>query len=87
MTRQDELSNRTLAFKMIGVGWYIAFCLGAGLGLGLLLDNFIDTFPIFTLILLTVGLFIAFYGIYRMVLPLLKEAQNQNNAAGKEGKD
>jgi ATP synthase protein I len=86
MTRQNELSNRAIAFKMIGIGWYIAFCLGTGFAGGYFLDRHFDTFPVLTLILMTFGLFIAFYGIYRMVLPLLKEAKNQNKATGKEGK-
>jgi ATP synthase protein I len=90
MTRQNglnDLSTRALAFKMIGIGWYIAFCLGAGLGGGLLLDNHYNTLPLFTFLLLTLGLFIAFYGIYRMVRPLIKEAKNQDKAIGKEGED
>ncbi len=72
---------------MIGIGWYIAFCLGAGFAGGYFLDRYVETFPLFTLILLTLGLFVAFYGIYRMILPLLKEAKSQNKATEKEGKD
>lgn len=87
VTRKNDLSNRAIAFKMLGVGWYIAFCLGAGLGGGWLLDNYLDTFPVFALVMLTLGLFVAFYGIYRMILPLIKEAKNQEEAARKEEKD
>ncbi|MFC1925455.1 AtpZ/AtpI family protein [Chloroflexota bacterium] len=87
MTRQDELKGWALAYKMLGIGWYIAFCLAGGFAGGYFLDQYIDTFPVFTLVLLTLGLFVAFYGIYRMVLPLLKEAKNQDKVTGKEGRD
>jgi len=83
MTRQkklDELTMRSIAFKLMGVGWYVAFCLGAGLGGGWLIDNQLGTFPVFALVLLTLGLFVAFYGIWRMIRPLVKQAEEQAKA-------
>jgi len=87
MTRQKELNDRALAFKMLGIGWYIAFCLGGGFAGGYLLDRHFETLPLFTLILLTVGLVVAFYGIYRMIYPLLQEAKKQSKPNGDEVKD
>lgn len=85
--RQEDFTNRTLAFKFIGIGWYIAFCLGAGFGGGYLLDRHFDTLPLFSLILLTLGLVVAIVGIYRMVKPLINEAEKEVNANRKEDKD
>ncbi len=62
---------------MIGIGWYIAFCLILGAVGGYFLDQHLDTLPLFTLLLLTIGLFLAFYGIYRMVRPLLEEERKK----------
>lgn len=85
--RQDDFTNRALAFRFIGIGWYIAFCLGAGFGGGYLLDRHFDTLPLFSLILLTFGLVVAIVGIYRMVKPLINDAEEQvkqDNANRKE---
>jgi len=87
MTRQHDLNDRALAFKLIGIGWYIALCLGGGAVGGYFLDKHLDTSPVFTLILLTFGLFVAFFGIYRMISPLLKEAKELNKTEGEEGND
>ena len=80
MDRQDW-SNRTVAFKLIGIGWYIAFCLIGGAVGGYFLDRHLDTAPLFTLLLLTFGLFIAFYGIYRTIRPLMKEENKTDKGA------
>jgi len=80
MDRQDW-SNRAIAFKLIGIGWYVAFCLFSGAIGGFFLDRHLDTSPLFTLLLLTFGLFIAFYGIYRMIRPLMKEENKTDKGA------
>lgn len=77
MDWQKDLSKRALALRMIGIGWYIAFCLLGGAVGGYFLDRHFDTLPLFTIVLLTVGLFVAFYGIYRIVRPLMKEEQKK----------
>ena len=76
MDPKDDFSKRAVAFKLIGIGWYIAFCLISGTVGGYFLDQHLGTLPLFTLVLLTFGLFIAFYGIYRMIRPLMKEENN-----------
>ena len=77
MNWQKDLSKRALALRMIGIGWYIAFCLIGGAVGGYFLDQWQDTLPVFTIVLLTVGLFVAFYGVYRIVRPLMKEEQKK----------
>ena len=60
-----------LVFQVVGVGWYMALSLLAGILGGLWLDNHFSTLPIFTLIGLIGGSVLAFYGAYRMVQPLV----------------
>jgi F0F1-type ATP synthase assembly protein I len=59
-----------LALRLSGLGFYIATCILGGIGLGALLDHILDTGFIFLLIGLTIGSALAFYGTYRMVVPL-----------------
>ena len=72
-----NLTKQALALRMIGIGWYIAFCLVGGAAGGYFLDRHLDTLPLFTMVLLTVGLFVAMYGVYRIVRPLMKEEQKK----------
>jgi ATP synthase protein I len=65
------------AIRLIGVGFYIGFCLLAGAFGGFWLDRVFHTQPIFTLLLLLVGLILAFWGVYRMLLPLLNNNKKE----------
>ena len=56
---------RTL--RLVGLGWYIALCLVIGIGGGLWLDQQLHVAPLFLLGGLAAGLFLAFFGTYRMV--------------------
>jgi len=60
-----------VVFQVVGVGWYLALSLLAGILGGHWLDNRFSTLPIFTLIGLIGGSVLAFYGAYRMVKPLV----------------
>jgi len=62
-----------LAGKIIGVGWYVGFCIVAGIWGGIWLDRKLDTGPLFIFIGLLVGLTLAFMGVYRILLPSLKD--------------
>jgi F0F1-type ATP synthase assembly protein I len=53
--------------RLIGIGWYFAICIVGGMLGGLGIDYLAGTTPLFTLIGLFAGLFIAFYGGYRMI--------------------
>jgi F0F1-type ATP synthase assembly protein I len=59
------------ALRLAGIGFYIAGCIILGVVLGVWLDRKVDISPLFTLLGLGVGLFAAFYGTYRMLLPVL----------------
>jgi len=62
------------AFRMLGIGFYIAFCIVGGILAGWWLG---DKRPLFVIIGLVVGLVMAFYGTYSMVKPLLDGKNRQ----------
>jgi len=71
------LNKGTLAIvlQLLGVGWYVAICVIGGLFGGLWLDRKLDVLPVFTLVGIVLGTVLAFYGIYKMLLPLLINSQ------------
>ena len=74
----------TLALRLTGMGWYIAFCIIAGAGGGLLLDRWLDTKVLFTLLGMVLGSGVAFYGVYRMVLPIVKAFEADEGPKGQD---
>ena len=60
-----------LALQFIGIGWYIAACIVIGLVSGRWLDQALSTAPLLMLVGLTLGIVTAFYGMYRMIVPLV----------------
>ncbi len=58
--------------RLIGIGWYFAVCIVAGVVGGALLDGVADTKPLLTLLGLTLGLVLAFYGGYQMLMEVLR---------------
>jgi len=71
------LNKGTLAivFQLVGVGWYVAICIICGLFGGLWLDGKFGMQPTFTLVGIVLGFSVAFYGVYKMLLPLLYGTQ------------
>ena len=70
------------AFRFIGIGWYIALCIGGGIFGGIWLDSHFGSSIIFTLAGVFLGLVVAALGMYRMIEPLIKE-QNDTPPGGK----
>lgn len=60
-----------LALRLAGVGFYIGGSIVLGVFLGLWLDDRFKTRPILAIIGLILGVINAFYGVYRLVLPLI----------------
>ena len=71
------MNKRALAIvlQLVGVGWYVAICIIGGLFGGLWLDRKLDVLPVFTLVGVVLGTVMAFYGIYKLLLPLLNNDQ------------
>lgn len=56
------------AVRLLGIGWYFAFCIIVGIVGGVLLDRQLEKDHIFTLLGLFLGLVLAFFGGYVMLL-------------------
>ena len=57
------------AFRLVGLGWYVGICIFLGVIGGLWLDKRLHSSPAFVIVGLLLGIVIAFYGVYRMILP------------------
>ena len=68
------------AMRLMGLGWYVAGSIIFGAGAGLWLDSRLDTLPLFTLIGVLLGTVLAFYGLIKMVRPLM----GGENGVGKQ---
>jgi hypothetical protein len=56
------------AVRLLGIGWYFAFCIIVGIVGGVLLDRQVEKDHIFALLGLFLGLVLAFVGGYVMLL-------------------
>jgi hypothetical protein len=54
--------------RLLGIGWYFAFCIIAGIVGGVLLDRQVEKDHVFTLLGLFLGLVLAFFGGYIMLI-------------------
>ena len=74
------MNRRVAALKLVGVGWYVGSCIVLGVFGGLWLDNKFNTKPILVIVGLVLGVIIAFYGVYRMILPNIIKKQNKGKS-------
>lgn len=70
----------TAALRFIGVGWFVGISILGGVVGGLWLDNKFGTKPILVILGLIFGLIVAFYGVYRMLLPLIRNKRDRENS-------
>ncbi len=68
-----------VALRLIGVGWYVAGSIILGVLAGLWLDNKFDAKPLFVVAGLVLGIIIAGYGVYQMLLPLISNTGNKED--------
>ena len=73
------MNRLAAALRLLGVGWYIGVCIVGGVWGGLWLDGRLNTQPIFVIVGLILGVVIAIYGVYRMLLPNVNKKQNKGN--------
>ena len=79
MNNKDKLEK---AFKLTGLGWYVAICILGGLLGGIWLDGLLGTRALFTLSGLALGLTAAFFGVYRMISDLFAEKPETKESEG-----
>ena len=66
--------------RLVGIGWYVAICIGGGAIGGLWLDRKLDLSPLFTLLGLSVGIAVAIIGMYRLLMAVLKSASENKES-------
>ena len=76
------MERRLLALRLLGLGWYVALCIVIGAVGGIMLDRVSGLTPLFTLLGVLLGTVAAFYGLFKMILPLIR-----NESSGKSGTD
>ena len=64
------MSRRVAALRLVGVGFFIGGSIFFGVWVGLYVDSKLDT-SLFWIIGLILGIIVAFYGVYRMLLPFI----------------
>lgn len=65
------------AFKVIGFGWLVGVCLlGGGLG-GYVLDQWLGSSPVLTLVGIIAGISVSILGVHRMLKDVIDEVGNK----------
>ena len=67
-----------IALRLTGLGWYVATCIIVGVLGGLGLDKLLGTKILFFLLGTVLGVVIAFWGLYKMVQPILNASQGKD---------
>jgi ATP synthase protein I len=68
------------ALRFIGVGWFVGLSILLGVWGGHWLDEKLGTTPVMVIAGLILGLVVAFYGVYRMLLPLMRNKRDKENS-------
>ncbi len=74
------MSRWGAALRLTGVGFFISGSILLGVVGGLWLDKELNTGPILVIAGLFLGIGIAIYGVYRMLVPLMGNKQNKENS-------
>lgn len=74
------MSRWIAALRLTGVGFFIGACILLGVIAGIWLDSKLNTEPVFVIIGLVLGIIVAVYGVYRMLLPLLNNKQDKESS-------
>ena len=74
------MSKWVAALRLVGVGFFIGGSIVLGVFAGLWLDSKLNTSPILVIVGLVLGIVIAFYGVYQMLLPLIGNKQGKESS-------
>jgi len=74
-----SMARWVAALRLTGVGFFIGGSIVLGVFTGIWIDNKLDMVPVFTLLGLVFGIIIAGFGVYQMLIPLLKNRQDKEN--------
>jgi len=74
------MSRWVAALRLVGVGFFIGGSILLGVVAGRLLDTRLNSEPTWMIVGLLLGLVIAFYGVYRMILPFMGNKRDKENS-------
>jgi F0F1-type ATP synthase assembly protein I len=74
-------SKLRVVLQLLGIGWFVAICIGGGAFGGLWIDRLAGTAPAFTLTGIALGIAVAIVGMVRMLMAVLK-AYSQSDGEG-----
>lgn len=74
------MSRWIAALRLVGVGFFIGGSILGGVVVGLWLDSRFNTEPILVIVGLLLGVAVAFYGVYQMLLPLLGKKRDKGDS-------
>ena len=60
-----------LALRLLGIGWFVALCIGGGAFGGYLLDRQLGLNPLLTLVGIGAGIALAVVGMVRMLMAVI----------------
>lgn len=73
------MDRRIAVLRLTGVGFFIGGSIALGVIAGLWLDNRFDT-SLFWIVGLFLGLVVASYGVYQMLLPFISKKRDEENS-------
>ncbi|MBA7574037.1 hypothetical protein ES708_15839 [subsurface metagenome] len=68
-----------MALRVTGVGFYLGGSIVLGVFAGRWLDTRLDTAPVWMIIGLLLRLVVAFYGVWKMLLPFIGKKRDKEN--------
>jgi len=74
-----SMNRWVAAMRLVGVGFFIGTSILLGVFIGRWLDSKFGTEPIMVIVGLLLGLGLAFYGVFRMLIPLLSDKRDKEN--------
>lgn len=75
-----SMARWIVALRLVGVGFFIGGSILLGVVAGLWLDSKFNTSPVLVLVGLFLGIAVAFFGVYQLLLPLISKKQDKENS-------
>jgi F0F1-type ATP synthase assembly protein I len=74
-----NMARWVVALRLVGVGFFIGGSILLGVVAGRWLDSKLNTEPVLMLVGLILGIVVAFYGVYQMLLPIVKRQDKEHS--------
>ncbi|MFC2060757.1 AtpZ/AtpI family protein [Chloroflexota bacterium] len=73
------MSRWEAALRLVGVGFFIGCSIVLGVVAGIWVDSKLNSEPVLTILGLILGLVVAVFGVYQMLLPLIGRNKDKGN--------